>query len=144
MLAAMNRYLMQTEAERASTFGALNLFFGALLGANLGSYAELPLNAYIRVIVLITGAVAALQVALRSERRVYAWSTLACYAVLLGFSLRPSFWPGDTRPPGYDKLLVTLAAWAVAATFVRLMPVLPPASGAASARPQSSDDLDSE
>lgn len=127
----MRRYLMQTETERQSTLGAMNLFFGALLGANLGSYAELPMKTYVWVIVLITGAVAALQVALRSERRVYAWATVGLYVVLLAFSLRPQFWPGAGRPPGYDKLLVTMTAWLIAAVGVKLMPVLPTTGAAA-------------
>lgn len=121
----MRFFLLQTRAEQRATAGGINLFFGALIGAHLGAYTDLPLNTFTTLVMLLAGAVLALQTALHSERRLYTWSIVAVYAALLVWSTRaPTIWPRDQIPEGLDKVLVTFAVWLFAVVTVTVLPTL--------------------
>ena len=107
----MAKFWQQTEREKRATVGALGLFFGALLGANLGTLNELPLKDYVMLVVLLVGAVTTIQISVASERRVQAFATVAVYVAIIASiylfpGLRPHMAESDLL-----KLLATLAIW---------------------------------
>jgi hypothetical protein len=83
----LREYLVQTHRERRGGIDGLNLFFGALLGANLGTLEQLPLTDYVKLIVLLAFTVVGLRMISTSERRLYALLTLGIYVILVGFVL---------------------------------------------------------
>ncbi|MGZ8282306.1 MAG: hypothetical protein ACXWUN_05055, partial [Allosphingosinicella sp.] len=100
----MARFWQQTEREKRSNVSGLSLFFGALLGANLGTLNELPLRDYVGLVVLLVGAVTTIQISIATDRRRYALGLIALYVVLLGcLYLVP-----DLRPAMAEKDLLKL------------------------------------
>ena len=67
--------------EKVGSVDGLNLFFGALLGANLGTMQSLPLLQYGKLVILLAGTVIVLRMISTSERRA---KVLALVAVLRG------------------------------------------------------------
>jgi glucose dehydrogenase len=102
----------QTRREQRSALDGVNLFFGALLGANLGSLNNLGLGEYAALVMLLAGAVITLRVFTTSERRGYAFMLLGLYIVVVSQFL---LWP----PRGLDglsladrqRIAVTMAIW---------------------------------
>jgi hypothetical protein len=118
----MARIWQQTEREKHAHIAGLSLFFGALLGANLGTLGELPLKDYVFLVVLLLGAVATIQVAAASERRGYAVALILAYVLLLGLIyLAPDFGP-DIPRDDLEKMLATLAIWLGAVVMVEAAP----------------------
>jgi hypothetical protein len=113
----------QTAREKTATVDGINLFFGALLGANLGSIEGLGLFDYAKLIFILAGTVMTLRIFSTSERRSYAAGLLGAYVVLVGLFLyilhrRPAgFAPADV-----ERLAVTLAIWLGAVIAVELYP----------------------
>ena len=66
---AMKALLSYPDNERRATAAGVNLFFSALLGANVGMMNDMPLNDYFKMMVLLTGAVTAIFTIAVSERR---------------------------------------------------------------------------
>ena len=79
----MKSIFTQTRREKAGTIDGINLFFGALLGANLGVADRLPALSYAQLMALLAGLVVTIRVVSVSERRVYAFGTLAAYVALM-------------------------------------------------------------
>jgi hypothetical protein len=117
--------LTQTEREKSATIDGLGLFFGALLGANLGTLDGLGLYDYGVVICGLAFTVIALRLFSTSERRGYAYSLLALYvamiATFLYFRRPPGLAPDDAA-----RLMVTLGVWLAAVLFVELHPTRTP------------------
>ena len=118
----MRQYLRQTHRERLGAIDGLNLFFGALLGANLGTVEQLPLYSYVQVILLLAGTVMALRITSTSERRGYALFTIGLYVILVGY-----FLVGPARPEGLtdtatERLGATLAIWVTAVLVFEFWP----------------------
>ena len=113
----------QTKREKLGEIDGLNLFFGALLGANLGTLDALPIVEYAKLIVLLAGAVAAIRMAATSERRVFAFATLLLYvATLAGVLLVPRFKPEGMAEADLQRLVVTLAVWIGTAVIFEIYP----------------------
>jgi hypothetical protein len=123
----MKRYLLLTARERVGTTDGLNLFFGALLGANLGTLGSLSLSEYSQFILFLAGTVMALRMISSTERRAYALGMLALFA---GFIVL--FWTvPDLKPEGLadgdmKRILLTVSIWIGSVTMQELMPVLAP------------------
>jgi hypothetical protein len=123
----MKRFLLLTDRERIGTTDGLNLFFGALLGANLGTLGSISLYEYSQFILFLAGTVMALRMISSTERRAYALGMLALFAGLIAI-----FWTvPDLKPEGLaegdmKRILLTVAIWVGAVALQELMPVLSP------------------
>lgn len=122
----MREYLRQTQRERLGGIDGLNLFFGALLGANLGTIERLPLGDYVQLIMILAGTVVTLRLVSTSERRGYALATLLLYIVLVGIYLAvPSMRPDGLTESAAAKLGGTLAVWILLVLTLEYWPVRP-------------------
>jgi len=120
----------QTKSEKVGSVDGLNLFFGALLGANLGTLDRLPIGDYIHLIILLACTVGVLRMVSTSHRRVYALVTLAIYAALVATHL----FSETSRPEALSindtqRLGATLAIWAVTVLLIEFSPTQKEASG---------------
>jgi uncharacterized membrane protein len=119
----MESYWKQTVSEKMGSVDGLNLFFGALLGANLGTLEHVAMGDYIQFVVLLAGTVVALRIVSTSSRRIYALVTLALYAVLILAVLAiPSMKPEGLSENALHRIVATLAVWV---TFVVVMEFWP-------------------
>lgn len=108
----MRQYLKQTHSERMGGIDGVNLFFGALLGANLGTIERLSLGDYIQLIVVLAGTVVTLRLVSTSDRRGYALATLGLYIFLVAVFLAvPPLRPEGLTPDAAARLGATLAVW---------------------------------
>ena len=115
----------QTPQEKQGTLDGMNLFFGALLGANLGTVGELPLVRYLMLIALLAGTVMTLRVFSTSERRHYALGLLALYAAIMILYLYGGFFTEHGLSfTDRDRLAVTLGVWLAAVLLVELYPLI--------------------
>ncbi|MGQ0559186.1 MAG: hypothetical protein ACT4OE_06330 [Sphingosinicella sp.] len=114
----------QTRQEKQGTLDGMNLFFGALLGANLGAVGDLPLGRYAMLIAILAGTVMTLRVFSTSERRKYAIGLLLSYVLLMGIYLYSGYFTDHgLSQTDRDRLAVTLAVWLSAVLIVELYPV---------------------
>lgn len=115
--------LRSTPGDRAGSIDGLNLFFGALLGANLGTMQALPLLVYAQIVLLLAGTVMIIRMISTSERR---WFVLAvavfCAAAVAGMFFIPMFKPRGLPEDAQHKLLATLAIWLVCVLLVEFLP----------------------
>jgi predicted branched-subunit amino acid permease len=112
-----------SKREKLGIVDGINLFFGALLGANLGTVNALPLPDYIELIALLAALIMAIRLASVSERRVYAYATLASLVAIVVLILLVPF----TRPDGLggadaQRLVATILIWVAATTLVEFYP----------------------
>ena len=122
----MREYLRQTQRERLGGIDGLNLFFGALLGANLGTIEQLPLGDYVQLILILAGTVVTLRLVSTSERRGYALATLALYIFLVGVYLAiPHMRPDGLSQSAAAKLGGTLAVWILLVLTLEYWPAKP-------------------
>jgi hypothetical protein len=120
----LKSFLTQTKREKIGTIDGLNLFFGALLGANLGTLDGLNLRDYVNLIFLLAGTVVALRIVSTSERRVYALLTLALYLVLLSsVMLLPGRRLNGMAEADLHRLGATVAIWVTAILLMEFWPV---------------------
>jgi hypothetical protein len=126
----MWRFWTQTTREKQGMLDGINLFFGALIGANLGSLEGLSPKDYTTLVVILAGAVIALRVFSTSERRGYAYLTLAVY---FGFVALHLFGNDQSiRSIGIanrDRLALTLGVWLASIVLAELAPIRDPKSG---------------
>ena len=122
----MREYLRQTDRERMGSIDGVNFFFGALLGANLGTIEQLPLGECIKLIMILAGMVVTLRVVSTSERRGYALATLALYVFLVALILAvPALRPEGLSTDAAARLGATLAVWALLVLTLEYWPVKP-------------------
>lgn len=118
----------QTEREKRGMMSAINLFFGALLGANLGTVGDVSSRDYVSLVILLGGAVSAIYFALVSERRMYALATLAFYAAVIGLVIKmPNRLFASLAPAEFERIALTLLIWLGFAAITELMPTRPSA-----------------
>ena len=123
----MRKYLTQTNRERQGAMDGLGLFFGALLGANLGTVDQLPPMDYIQLITLLAGTVMVLRVLSTSERRGYALAAVILYVVLMGMFLGvPAMRPDGLSAAAAARLGATLAIWVLLVLFLEYWPTRDP------------------
>ncbi|QAY78014.1 hypothetical protein [Sphingosinicella sp. BN140058] len=113
----------QTKAEKLGFIDGFNLFFGALLGANLGTLGTVPLRDYVLLIILLAGTVAVLRMISTSERRLYALASLALYVGLLAMVFGSErMAPNGLSEGDLHRLVATLAIWIVAVLAIEFAP----------------------
>jgi uncharacterized membrane protein len=123
----MKSLLLSTEGGKAGTIDGLNLFFGALLGANLGTLGQMSLAAYAQLIVLLAGLVMALRMLSTSPKRAMMLSVIGLYAVLLaGIAMVPALHPEGMPVGDLHRLAVTLGIWLVFVVAAELAPMEKP------------------
>ena len=132
--------LSHTEGERRSTLAGVNLFFGALLGAHLGTMGEVPIGDYIFLIMLLAGAVTGIFTVASSTRTRVIWLTLLIYVLVFAAIL---FFP-EMQPPNMEseiqRIIAMLAVWLAAMVLLRLTPVLPDPDSPAGSGPLPVDE----
>lgn len=120
---ARKRIWAQTGREKLGTIDGVNLFFGALLGANLGTLGTLPLRDYGMLIVLLAGMVVTIRLVSTSERRAYAFGLLGFYLALVAAILFvPGLQPKGLAEADLHRIAVTLAIWLGAVMIVEYSP----------------------
>jgi predicted membrane channel-forming protein YqfA (hemolysin III family) len=120
----MKHIFRGTAGGKAGAIDGLNLFFGALLGANLGSMQHMALFDYAQLIVLLAGTVMVLRMLSTSERRTYMLITLAFYvAIIAAVLLVPKLQPKGMPLEDLHRLIVTLAIWVVFVLASELTPM---------------------
>lgn len=113
----------QTKREKVGTIDGINLFFGALLGANLGTLGGMSLGEYIKLVALLGGLVMTIRLVSVSERRGYALGTLGCYVILAGLVLFvPALQPKGLSPDDLDRLVATVGIWIAATMLTEFYP----------------------
>ena len=106
--------------EQRTTLASLNLFFSALLGANLGTMNEIPLSEYFKMVLLLVGAVTAILMIAVSKRGAIVFRTML---VLLAVGvLATSGTKGVERE--FVRLAITLSLWLSLLLLLRLTPVV--------------------
>ncbi|HZF95187.1 MAG TPA: hypothetical protein VEZ20_09995 [Allosphingosinicella sp.] len=121
----MKRLFTMTGGERRAAVAGVNLFFAALLGANLGNLSSVSLKEHIYLSILIAGAVSGLFVAAVSSRRSISVAILVAYALLLGALVvvpRTELIDAELQ---VQTIVATLAVWTVFLLLMRLTPILP-------------------
>jgi hypothetical protein len=131
----MRSWFVSTEGGKAGAIDGLNLFFGALLGANLGTLDRLPLAEYVKLVILLAGTVMALRMISTSERRLMMLVVLGVYALLLvGMLVLPDLQPKGMRTDDLHRLIATLGVWVIFVLASELSPMRAPAANAGSDR----------
>ena len=118
------RIFRNTQGGKAGSLDGLNLFFGALLGANLGTLEAVPIGDYVKLIIILAGTVMTIRMMSTSEDRRQVVLLVLLYAVLIAALLLLP----DVRPEGMPladlhKLVVTLAIWIGCVLLLELSPV---------------------
>jgi hypothetical protein len=119
--------MTNTPGGKLGGIEGLNLFFGALLGANLGTIGAMPLYDYVKLIVLLAATVMVIRMISTSERRLYMMSMVALYAAILtGVVMLPSLHPKGMSDEDLHRLVATLAIWMILVLASELAPVAKP------------------
>jgi predicted membrane channel-forming protein YqfA (hemolysin III family) len=120
----MRGLFRNTAGGKAGAVDGLNLFFGALLGANLGTLDALRLVDYIQLTTLLAGTVMTVRMVSTSERRPLMLAVLAVYvALLVALVLLPDFKPANMEVDDLHRLVATLAVWVIFVLGIELSPI---------------------
>jgi hypothetical protein len=120
----MKHLFRSTAGGKAGSIDGLNLFFGALLGANLGSMQHMALYDYGQLIVLLAGTVMVLRMLSTSTRRTYMYVTLAVYiGIIAAIMFVPKLQPKGLPLDDLHRLVVTLAIWVVLVLGTEIFPM---------------------
>lgn len=115
----------QTLAEKRAASNGTNLFFGALIGANLGALERLVLDDYLLLIVMVALVVLYLQLAPVSRRRWQRMLELLLVTGGLYFLLMTNqglaVFESDPKPGPH--LFYTVALWMVSLLLIELRPI---------------------
>lgn len=115
----------QTRMEKRAAINGVNLFFGALIGANLGSLERLALSDYLLLITIVCLIVLYIQIAPVARKRWFYLLTLALTVaglyVLLLTPVGLAFFKDRPRPAPH--LFVTICVWLGAVAMVELRPL---------------------
>lgn len=115
----------QSPAEKRASTAGVNLFFGALIGANLGTLEALSLRDYTLIISIICLIVLYLQVAPVARNR---WSYLANLVALTALLYMLLFDPlgrniFEDRPAPTPHLFVTICLWLASVAAIEFRPL---------------------
>jgi hypothetical protein len=120
----MRGLIVKNRANRAGAVDGLNLFFGALLGANLGTLDNLKLVHYVQLIVLLAAIVLSLRLVSTADKRWPVITLLGVYgAMLAAIAAIPDLQPQGLRVEDFHKLVATIAVWVALALALELAPV---------------------
>lgn len=129
MALRLSGMVRQPEEERRASLAGANLFFGVLLGANLGSVNTLQLYDYVFLTILLAGAVMGLFTITISRRPRHIWTTLLLYvAVLTAVVAIPELRP-ERMEREIERVVATLAIWMAILFGIRLTPSATPDQG---------------
>jgi len=118
----MKHLFRNTPGGKTGAIDGLNLFFGALLGANLGTMQALDLPQYIELVLLLAGTVMVLRMLSTSERPIYMLVLVGIYIAIIATLL--VFLPPKGLPAAdLHRLTVTLAIWVACILGAELSPV---------------------
>ena len=108
--------------ERRATISGVNLFFSALLGANLGTLGDVPLDEYFQLVVILVGAVTAiLTIAITRRKLTAIWSGLAIALLIVVIAILPGRRMGELADD-FQRMAITLAVWLTMLLVVRFTP----------------------
>lgn len=131
----MKQLFKQTQAEKQSYVNGLALFFGALLGANMGVLTDLPPSEYLKVILLLVGVVLWLQMLSAARSRRSSLRMLAALALPVGLLvLFPELRPQGLSARQSTNMVATLVVWLVCIGLIELTPLVPDAAAAPPAK----------
>jgi hypothetical protein len=120
----MRRPRPATRARKTAAMDGLNLFFGALLGANLGTLEGLKLVHYLLMIALLAGMVMALRMVSTAGARRQMLLLLGLYALLLsGVVVSPSLRPEGLATEDLYRLIATMFVWIGIGLAIEFSPV---------------------
>ena len=120
----MRSLFRNTPGGKAGAIDGLNLFFGALLGANLGTLDRLRLVEYVQLAILLAGTVMAVRMVSSSERRGVVLGVLGIYAMLLVCLIAiPGAKPDNMAVDDLHRLVATLAVWVIFILGIELSPM---------------------
>jgi len=123
-MAGLRDMFRNTPGGKEGAVDGLNLFFGALLGANLGTMQALGLYEYVQLIFLLAGTVMVLRMISTSERRGFMLGVLAVYVLLIvGMLMLPKLQPKGMSPGDLHRLVATLGVWVVFVLATELSPM---------------------
>jgi hypothetical protein len=118
----------QTRAEKRAAINGMNLFFGALIGANLGSFDSLNERDYLLLIIIVSLIVLYIQLAPVARRR---WPQLvnlvlavAGLYVLLMTPFGLELFADRPRPSPH--LFYTICLWLLTVAWVEIRPLADP------------------
>jgi len=119
----LKNFFRNTQGEKIGSVDGLNLFFGALLGANLGTMQALPFGEYVKLVVLLAGTVIVLRMISTSDRRAKVFGLVAIYVALVGANFfLPTFKPKGMPDRDLYKLVATLGIWLLFILMAELTP----------------------
>ena len=108
----MRKLFVAEKGRKEGAMDGLNLFFGALLGANLGTITSLKLVTYVQLIVLLVSTVMALRIFAMSEKRLFGGVLLGLYvAALIALVSLPGLQPRGLDTADLNRLVATLIVW---------------------------------
>jgi hypothetical protein len=115
----------QTRAEKRASINGMNLFFGALIGANLGTLERLAINDYTLLISIVALIVLYIQLAPIARRR---WTYLGTLAVMVGALYFLLLTPHgqalfQDRPRPSPHLFVTICLWLGTVAWIEVRPL---------------------
>jgi hypothetical protein len=116
----------QTRAEKRASLNGLSLFFGALIGANLGSIEVLPVGDYMLIVTIVCVIAIYIHVAPVARNR---WTAIAALLATVGGLYIVMMTPFsdrifDTGIRPKPHLFFTIALWLVSIVLIELRPVL--------------------
>jgi hypothetical protein len=114
---------LRSEAEKKGTVDGINLFFGALLGANLGTLQGMPNLDYLILILMLSSTVIGLRVFSSSEHRSHTLKSLIGGLAILAVFLYLS--ADGLDPAARAKLSLTIGVWVASVVGTELWPVRP-------------------
>ena len=115
----------QTRSEKRASVNGLNLFFGALIGANLGSLEHLALGDYTLLISIVCIIVLYIQLApVARQRWLYLGLLLMTVGMLYVLLLTPrGLEIFQDRPRPAPHLFVTICLWLLSVAYIELRPL---------------------
>ena len=136
----MRKLVSYSGDERRATITGVNLFFSALLGANLGTLGDVPLDEYFQLVVILVGAVTAILTIAITRRRVTAiWSGVAVVMIIAVIAILPGRRMGELADD-FQRMAITLGVWLAMLLVVRFTPE----AESATEQPEASDPDDLE
>lgn len=120
----MKDLFRNTSGGKAGAIDGLNLFFGALLGANLGTIQGMSLPYYVELIFLLAAVVMTVRMLSTSPRRKLMLGSIFLYAIIgAAFLLWKPLQPKGIAVADLQRIATTLCIWVVLVLAAELSPV---------------------
>jgi hypothetical protein len=120
----MDRLFRSTPGGKVGAIDGLNLFFGVLLGANLGTIQGMSQLYYMELIFILAATVMTLRMMSTSPRRIFMLVNVLLYVLVVGaFLLWPPLQPKGVAEADLHRLAATLGIWVMFALAAEFSPV---------------------